>query len=69
MCLYSIWCENLEYICKGREKFLETMKKLTNERRMVLIATKCIDERWLGNGYIMRARIGTPEYKRYLEEC
>lgn len=69
MTKYAVWCGSTEEIFRNRDTFVERVKQLSNESQKVLVGIRCIDERWAGGEYVMRAHIGTPGYRKYFLEA
>ena len=68
MTKYAVWCGSMEERFSNRNAFVERIKSLSNESMKVLVGIKCMDERWAGGEFVMRAHIGTPGYRKYYLE-
>lgn len=68
MTKYAVWCGSTEERFSNRNNFVERIKILSKHSPKVLIGIRCIDERWCGNGFVMRAHIDSPAYRKYFLE-
>ena len=66
---YAVWCGSFEYRFSDRKAFVEKVRNLSRQYPKVLIGIRCIDERWDGNGFVMRAHIDSPAYREYFLEA
>lgn len=69
MCQYELRCGTFGYLFNDRTMFVEKVRELSRKYPKVLIGTRCVDERWDGNGFVMRAHIDSPGYLAYIMEA